>query len=400
MSFNEIYLDNSATTKCDEDVAAIMMKAYTQDYGNPSSVHQKGMDAEKYIRAALEEIAATLKCDRKEIIFTSGGTESDNLALIGAAYAQRRLGNRIITSCFEHPAILYTLKRLAAEGFDVVYLPVDEKGMISLEDLKNALTPDTILVSIMAVNNEIGTVQPLEEAGDLIKRLCPKAYFHTDAVQGYGKIPLNVKKAKLDLISISSHKLHGPKGMGFLYVKEGVKLIPQITGGGQQRDIRSGTENVPGIAGLGLASHNAYTNFDETVKRLYGLRNFFIEEITKKLDAVRINGIGITDNKGHIAEVSCCVCAPHIISLSVQGVRAEVLVHALEQKNIYVSSGSACSSNRPSTSGTLYAIGLPNDLLDSTVRISMSKYTTKEELENTVSALLEIVPKLRKYTVH
>ena len=382
----EVYLDNAATTRCDRDIAEKMMEIMTEDYGNPSSAHRKGIDAEKYIREAGDRIAKTLHCTRGEILFTSGGTESDNLALIGAAYAGKRHGTRIITSYFEHPAVLHTLQRLSGEGFDIVYLPVDKSGVIETEALQNALTEETILVSIMAVNNEIGTAQPLETIGNLIREKAPKSLFHTDAVQGYGKVPIDVRKAGIDLLSVSAHKIHGPKGVGFLYIREGVRLIPQITGGGQQKDLRSGTENVPGIAGLGMAAQKAFDHFISDHEKMEELRDYFCEQVLSILDDVQING-----------DCNQVICAPHIISLSVRGVRAEVLLHALEEKSIFVSSGSACSTNHPAVSKTLYAIGLDQDLLDSTIRFSLSRYTTREELDYTLEALKELVPALRRF---
>ena len=423
---NEIYLDNAATTRCDQDVAEKMLEIMTRDYGNPSSAHRKGMEAEKYVRESGEMIAKTLHCTRSEILFTSGGTESDNLALIGGAYAGKRRGTRIITSCFEHPAVLHTLQRLSGEGFDIVYLPVTQNGQIETEALYDALTEETILVSIMAVNNEIGTAQPLLTIGKMIREKAPKALFHTDAVQGYGKIPLDVRAAKIDLLSVSAHKIHGPKGAGFLYVRDGVRLIPQITGGGQQKDLRSGTENVPGIAGLGLAAMKAFENFAADHAQMAELRDYFCEQVLSKLDDVYVNGISelsqtslkmdtaepFTDKSDKQDDTSAdqsiyksdsesqsnqFSCAPHIISFSVRGVRAEVLLHALEDKGIYVSSGSACSTNHPAVSKTLYAIGLDQDLLDSTIRFSLSRYTTKEEIDYTLKALKEIIPALRRF---
>lgn len=400
----EVYLDNAATTRCDRDIAEKMMEIMTEDYGNPSSAHRKGIDAEKYIREAGDRIAKTLHCTRGEILFTSGGTESDNLALIGAAYAGKRHGTRIITSYFEHPAVLHTLQRLSGEGFDIVYLPVDKSGVIETEALQNALTEETILVSIMAVNNEIGTAQPLETIGNLIREKAPKSLFHTDAVQGYGKVPIDVRKAGIDLLSVSAHKIHGPKGVGFLYIRDGVRLIPQITGGGQQKDLRSGTENVPGIAGLGMAAQKAFDHFVSNHEKMEELRDYFCKQVLNELEDVQINGIydlqknrNVNNEPDDEHQVNRLICAPHIISLSVRGVRAEVLLHALEEKSIFVSSGSACSTNHPAVSKTLYAIGLDQDLLDSTIRFSLSHYTTKEELEYTVEALMELVPALRRF---
>lgn len=381
----EIYLDNSATTRCFPEAAKRMYQVLTEDYGNPSSLHQKGIDAEKYVREAKEIIAKNLKAEPKEIYFTSGGTESDNLALMGAAHANQRAGKHLITTKIEHPAILNTMKELEAQGFRVTYLPVDEKGVVRIADLEAALTDETILVSVMYVNNEIGAVQPIEEIGKLLKNREKPILFHVDAVQGYGKFRILPKKLGVDLLSISSHKIHGPKGMGILYVDEHVKIHPILFGGGQQRDLRSGTENVPGIAGLGEAVKEIYTDFGEKIDRLYGLREYFIEEIDK------IEGTTVNGPRGREG-------APHIVSVSFAGVRSEVLLHSLEDKGIYVSSGSACASNHPAVSETLKAIRVKKELLDSTIRFSFSEFTTKEELEVTVEALRSLLPMLRRFT--
>ena len=387
----EIYLDNAATTACDGDVAALMHEIHTKSYGNPSSAHGKGFAAETLMREAYARVAKTLKCKPKEIVFTSGGTEADNLALFGAAYAHRRAGNRVITTQIEHPAVREAAKRLASEGFDVVYLPVDGEGIVDTEALKSALTPDTILVSVMAVNNETGSIEPLKEIGALIKKHCPGALFHTDAVQAYGKVPVDIRKANIDLFSASAHKIHGPKGAGFLYVREGVRLIPLMTGGGQQHDMRPGTENVAGYAGCALAAENAFAAMAETEKTLHRLRGFFCDTAVRRLDGIRVNGATGTDKER---------CAPHIISLSVSGVRAEVFLHALEEKGIYVSGGSACATNHPAVSETLRAIGLEKDLLESTIRLSLSKHTTTEELEETITAMEALVAQLRQFHAH
>lgn len=383
----EAYLDNSATTRAFDEVAELVSKVMTQDYGNPSSMHHKGVVAENYIKEAKKQIADTLKAEPKEILFTSGGTESDNMALIGTARAMCRRGKHIITTSIEHPAILNTCAYLEKEGFEVTYLGVDSRGLISLEELKNAIRPDTILVSVMLVNNEIGTAQPIAEIGELIKSCNKDIIFHVDAVQGYGKLRINPKKMGIDLMSVSGHKIHGPKGIGFLYIRNGVRLVPINYGGGQQGGLRSGTENVPGIAGLGLAASKMYQDFDADTERMRELRSYFIKEITTKLEDTQINGITDDEEK----------CAPHIISLSIKGVRAEVVLHALEDKEIFVSSGSACATNNPHVSETLKAIGTDSSLLDSTIRISMSVFTTKEQIDYTIEQLCSIVPMLRRF---
>ena len=381
----EVYLDNSATTKCLPNVAALMTQILCEDYGNPSSMHRKGMEGERYIRHAKEVIAKNLKVQEKEIIFTSGGTESDNIALIGGAYANGRAGRHIITTRIEHPAVLQTCAYLEEQGFQVTYLPVDSKGVISLRDLEKAMTRGTILVSIMHTNNEIGSLQPIAEAGELIHRMNPQTLFHCDAVQGFGKFHIYPKRMNIDLLSVSAHKIHGPKGMGFLYISEKAKVRPIIFGGGQQKGMRSGTENVPAIAGMALAVEEVYKDLDEKVSYLYGLKEHFIQGVTQ-IEGVKINGLTGTAS------------APHVVSVSIQGVRSEVMLHALEDKGIYVSAGSACSSNKPMPSATLKAIGVEKQYLDSTLRFSFSILTTEEEITYTIRCLQELIPMLRRYT--
>ena len=325
---------------------------------------------------------------RKKSFFTSGGTESDNLALIGVARANKRRGNHLITSSIEHPAILNTMRHLEEEeGFRVTYLPVDAAGRIRLDALKEALCEDTILVSVMYVNNEVGTVQPIEEAVQMVKAYDPQIIFHSDAVQGYGKYRIYPKRMGIDLLSASGHKIHGPKGIGFLYIGEKVKITPIVYGGEQQKNIRSGTENVPGIAGLGLASEMIYKDLDMKVALMRELKAYFIEGL-KKIDRTVIHGL--TDEGS----------APHIISAGCAGIRSEVLLHTLEEKGIYVSSGSACASNHPAISGVLKGIGAAQEYLDATLRFSMSEFTTKEEIDYTLETLYNCVPMLRRYTRH
>lgn len=382
----EVYLDNSATTRAYPEVGELVYKVMCRDYGNPSSMHRKGVEAEHYVKDAKETIAKSLKVNAKEIFFTSGGTESDNLALIGVARANKRRGNHLITSSIEHPAILNTMRHLEEEeGFRVTYLPVDAAGRIRLDALKEALCDDTILVSVMYVNNEVGTVQPIEEAVQMVKAYDPQIIFHSDAVQGYGKYRIYPKRMGIDLLSASGHKIHGPKGIGFLYIGEKVKITPIVYGGEQQKNIRSGTENVPGIAGLGLASEMIYKDLDMKVALMRELKAYFIEGL-KKIDRTVIHGL--TDEGS----------APHIISAGIAGIRSEVLLHTLEEKGIYVSSGSACASNHPAISGVLKGIGAAQEYLDATLRFSMSEFTTKEEIDYTLETLYNCVPMLRKYT--
>lgn len=381
----EAYLDNSATTSCSPAATEKMVALLTQDYGNPSSMHMKGVIAEKYITEAKKKIAKTLKVEEKELIFTSGGTESNNLAIIGSALANKRAGMHVITTSIEHPSVGNPFLWLAENGFEVTYLSVDAYGQIQLDELKNAIRPDTVLVSIMHVNNEIGALQPIEAAGKVIKAANPKCLFHVDAIQSYGKMVIYPKKWNIDMLSVSGHKIHGPKGSGFLFIKDKTKVKPLIHGGGQQKGMRSGTENVPAIAGLAVAAEEMYAHLEENRNHLFALRDYFIEEV-EKLDGVSVNG-----KKDHDS-------APHIVSVSIEGVRAEVILHTLEDRNIYVSAGSACSSNKPAISSTLQSIGLKKELLDSTVRFSFSIHTTKEELDYALEVMRETIPMLQKYT--
>ena len=381
----EAYLDNSATTVVVAPVKDIMIKTMCEDFGNPSSLHLKGVDAEKYVKKAREIIAKSLKVDEKEIIFTSGGTESNNLALIGTALANQRAGKHIITTCFEHASVLSTMDFLKNMGFEITYLAVDSDGKIDLNQLKESLRADTILVSVMYVNNEIGAVEPVSEISKIIKAYNPDIVFHVDAIQAYGKYIINPKKQGIDLLSVSGHKIHGPKGSGFLYASGKVKLKPFIYGGGQQKGMRSGTENVPAIAGLGEAVKYSYDNFNEKIEKLYSLKDYFIDEVSK-IDNVKINS-----KKGKES-------APHIVSVSFIGVRSEVMLHTLEDRGIFVSAGSACSSNKQkNVSATLKGIGLKPEEIDSTIRFSFCYETTKEEIDYAVDVIKENIAMLRKY---
>lgn len=387
----EAYLDNSATTRCSDRACQLMVDLLTKDYGNPSSLHMKGIEAERFIETAKKKIAKTLRVSEKEIIFTSGGTESNNLAIIGAAMANRRAGNHIITTSIEHASVENPMEFLKEQGFDITYLSVDENGIISLEELEEAVTEQTILVSMMQVNNEIGAIEPVAEAAELIKKKNPDTLIHVDAIQSYGKMYIYPKKLGIDMLSVSGHKIHGPKGSGFLWVKEKTKLKPLILGGGQQKGMRSGTENVPAIAGLGEAAEEIYENLDEKRAHLYGLKQRFIDGI-EKLEGTHVNGKTGEDS------------APHIVSVSFEGIRSEVLLHSLEDRGIYVSSGSACSSNnhagKQKGSKTLRNIHLKENLLDSTLRFSFSVHTTEEEIDYALEVLGELLPVLKKYTRH
>jgi len=380
----EVYFDNSATTRVFDSVRDIMVQSMMADYGNTSSKHMKGVEAENYIKTAREEIAKSLKVKEKEIIFTSGGTESNNMALIGTAMANKRAGNHLITTCIEHASIYNTMSFLEEQGFRVTYLPVDHNGHVSLDALREAICDETILISVMYVNNEMGAVEPIEEIAKVIKEKKSKAYFHVDAIQGFGKYVIHPKKLGIQLMSVSAHKIHGPKGVGFLYVDEKVKIKPIIFGGGQQKNMRSGTENVPGCAGMGMAVKEMYKNHSEKVEHLYALKERMVKGL-QEMEGVTVHGLTGRDS------------APQIVSAGFEGTRAEVLLHALEDRGIYVSSGSACSSNHPGVSGTLKGIGVKDSLLDATLRFSFGIYNTEEEVDYCLEQLKELLPMLRRY---
>lgn len=383
----EVYLDNAATTKPYDSVRKIMLETLDSEYGNPSSMHGMGVRAERYVKEAAEVIARSLKADPKEIIFTSGGTESNNLAIIGTALALKRRGNHIITTVIEHPSVHNPLFFLEENGYRVSYIPVDAQGRVKEEELLEAVGEDTILVSLMYVNNEVGSVQQLGELSRKIKEKNPQVYIHADAIQAFGKFKIYPAREGIDLLSASGHKIHGPKGVGFLYVNSKVKIKPVLFGGGQQKGMRSGTENVPGIAGLGQAVKECFSGQEERMLRLYDLKEYFISLI-EEIEGTYVNCIG-EDLRN---------TAPHIVSVSFEGIKSEVLLHALEDKGIYVSAGSACASNHPGLSGTLKAVGIRKDLLDSTLRFSFSGFTGREEIIKTVESLKELIPVLRKYS--
>ena len=380
----EAYFDNSATTKVFDCVRDIVVKTMTEDYGNPSARHKKGMEAEQYVRQAASQIAKTLRVQEKEILFTSGGTESNNMAPIGAAMANRRAGKHLITTRIEHASVYNPMAFLEQQGFEVTYLKVDGEGHISLKELEESIRPDTILVSVMHVNNEVGAVEPVAEIGALIHRVNPEILFHVDAIQSYGKYEIRPKREHIDLLSVSGHKIHGPKGVGFLYIDQRVKIHPLLYGGGQQRDLRSGTENVPGIAGLGAAAEEIYRDHAGKVEHLVKLKNHMITRMGEIPEATVNSRMDLES-------------APQIVSVSFAGVRSEVMLHALEEKGVYVSSGSACSSNHPAISGTLKAVGVKKELLDSTLRFSFGMFNTLEEVDYAVDVLKELLPVLTRY---
>lgn len=377
----DVYFDNAATTKIIPEVREIMLETMDVEYGNPSSMHKMGVGAEKYIRYAKEVISRQLKCETSEIIFTSGGTEANNLAIIGTALANQRAGKHIITTGIEHASVYNPILYLQDLGFRVTFLKVDSSGKVDLEDLKQSLCEDTILVSTMAVNNEIGTIEPIEEIARIVKEYNPDIVYHVDAVQAFGKMILYPKRLGIDVLSMSGHKIHGPKGSGALFVDSRVKMKPILYGGGQEKGLRSGTENTAAIAGMGKAVEVIYGRLDENKSRMEQVKKTLIEGALKLQD--------VTNHSGE---------APHIASLSFKGVRSEVLLHALEDKGICVSAGSACSSNHPAVSGVLKAIGLEKDLLESTLRFSFSEFNTIEEAEYTVKVLGELLPVLRRFT--
>lgn len=381
----EVYFDNAATTKIIPEVREIMLQTMDEDYGNPSSMHKKGLEAENYLRNARNIIAKQLKCESKEIIFTSGGTEANNLALMGLALANKRAGNHIITTEIEHASVYNPILYLQEMGFRVTFLKVDARGKVDMAHLKESLCEDTILVSTMAVNNEIGAVEPIEEIAAVIKGYNEehhqKVLYHVDAVQAFGKRILYPKRIGIDAMSMSGHKIHGPKGSGALFVDSKAKIKPVLYGGGQEKGLRSGTENTAAIAGMGKAVEVVYGRLEENTARMQEVKDALIAGATKIE--------GVMDNSGE---------ASHIASLSFRGVRSEVLLHALEDKGIYVSSGSACSSNHPAISGVLTAIGLEKELLESTLRFSFSEYNTVDEAYYTIDILSKILPMLRKFT--
>lgn len=380
----EAYFDNSATTRCFDEVKDIVCKTMTEDFGNPSAMHLKGVEAENYVKEAAKAIAKTLKVQDKEIYFTSGGTESDNWALIGTVLANHRQGKHMITTPFEHSAVSAPLAWLQEQGFEITVIPVDEEGNLDLKKLEEAIREDTILVSTMFVNNEMGAVVPVEEVGRIVHEKNPRTLYHVDAIQAYGKYKIYPKKMGIDLLAVSGHKIHGPKGVGFLYINEKAKVQPFILGGGQQKGMRSGTDNVPGIAGLGTAAKMIYQNLDENVEHMRELKLYFAKELAT-LEQVEINGP--KPERG----------APHILNVSFLGVRSEVLLHSLEDMGIYVSAGSACSSHKRAGSSSLGALRLTPERKESAIRFSFCETTTKEEIDYTLEALRKLLPMLRRY---
>ena len=378
-----VYFDNAATTQLDDKVLEKMLPYLKQNYGNASSIYKLGRESRKAIEEAREEIAKELNCNPNEIYFTAGGSESDNTAIKGIARANKNKGNHIITSKIEHPAVLETCKELEKEGFEISYISVDEEGTIDLEELKNSIKPQTILITIMFANNEIGTIEPIEEIGNIAKE--HSIYFHTDAVQVYGNLKIDVQKLNIDSLSISAHKFYGPKGIGALYVKTGIKFNKYISGGHQERNKRAGTENVPAIVGMGEASKLSYSNLKEKNEKIKQLRDYYENEVIKKIPDIKING-----NKQNRL--------PGTSNISFKNIEGEGLIINLDLEGICASSGSACSSGSLNPSHVLQAIGLPDNMAGSALRITIGKNNTKEDVDYLVENLQEIVARLREFS--
>ena len=371
-----VYFDNSATTKPYDEVIEAVSRGMKEYFGNPSSLHKIGMNCEKRLNEAREYFASTIKCNKEEIYFTSGGSEGNNLILKGLL----KPGHHFITTAFEHHSIISTCKQLEEKGVKVTYLDVDSEGRISLEDLEEAITKDTVLVSIMQVNNEIGVIQDIEAIGKLIKERSSRAKFHVDAVQGYGKLPIDVNKSNVDFLTVASHKIHGPKGVGFIYIKKGIILNSLISGGSQEKGIRAGTENLPGIIGFEKAAQMTFEEMESRYDKVLELKKYFVERLNEIKD-IRVNG-----------EIDGF--SPYILNVSFLGVRAEVLLHLLEEQNIYVATGSACSAAHGSY--VIKSLGLSNKEVESAIRFSFSYENTKEEVDYTIDVLKKSLMFLRR----
>lgn len=377
----EVYLDNSATTKPYKEVVDEMVVALTEDFGNPSSAYKRGLEVEKKIKNIRKNIAKTLGVEDKNIIFTSGGTEGNNSIIRSVASLNKKRRNHIITSSIEHPAVLKTVESIKDEGVEITVLGVDKKGRIDLEELKNSIQKNTALVSLMFVNNEIGIIEPIKEVASLIKEIDPEILLHVDAVQAYGKINFDIDDLNLDFMTVSAHKIHGPKGVGFMYIKNLNKFKPLLTGGGQESGIRPGTENVPGIYGLGRAVDVLFSDIDGNIKKMRENRDYLYKKISENVDRIKVN-----------SDLDAGVC--HVLNISFEGIRGEVLLHYLEGDKIYVSTGSACSSKKKG-SHVLNAIGLSADQIDSAIRFSVSEFNTFEEIDFVVDRLKEYIKTIR-----
>ena len=380
----DIYLDNSATTKLDKEVLKEMLPYLQENYGNPSSAYRIGRENKAIIEDARKQVAKVLNANTEEIYFTSGGSESDNMALKGVAFANQYKGRHIITSKIEHPAVLDTCKELERHGFEITYINVDKNGIVDLKQLETSIREDTILISIMFANNEIGTIEPIKNIGRIAKQY--NILFHTDSVQAIGNIKIDVKELGIDLLSLSAHKFYGPKGIGALYVRDGINFRKYLNGGHQERNKRAGTENVAGIVGLGKAITLAYNNFEDKNKYLYNLRTYLINEIKNNIPDIRINGDIEKRLQGNI-------------NISVNGVEADNILTELDKRGIFISTGSACTTGSIESSHVLKAIGLSDTEAHSSIRISLGKYNTKDELKHFSKELKEIIENLRKYSV-
>jgi len=376
-----IYMDNAATTPVKKEVLDEMIPYFTEKYGNPSSIYTLGSASKVAVEKARDQVAKALGADKKEIFFTAGGSESDNWAIKGIALKHKDKGNHIITTKIEHHAILHTCEYLQKNGFEITYLNVDKDGLIDLDELKNAITDKTILISIMFANNEIGTIQPIKEIGEIAKER--KIYFHTDAVQAVGNVKIDVKDMNIDLLSLSGHKLYGPKGIGALYIRQGIKIDPLIAGGGQERNKRAGTENVPGIVGLGKAIELAYENLEEKNEKLISLRERLITKIEENIKYVKLNGHRTKRLPGNV-------------NFCFEFIEGESLLLSLDMEGIAGSSGSACTSGTLDPSHVLLAIGLPHEIAHGSLRLSLGSFNTEEEADYVVEKLVEIVERLRK----
>lgn len=379
--YSEIYFDNSATTRPYDEVNELLCDINKNFYGNPSSLHSKGIEAERKINSAREAIAKSLGAESKQIIFTSGGTESNNLAIRGYLDANKRRGKHVITTKIEHPSVLEVCKHLESTGYEVDYLGVDQEGLINLAELKSKIRMDTALISIILVNNETGAIQPLEEIVKIKTAVNPDAVLHIDAVQAFGKLLLTPQKSGIDFMSVSSHKIHGPKGVGALYISKKERLKPVVYGGGQESMLRSGTENVPGICGFGLAAEITCKNMECNEKKVTALKGIFLD----KLACCNFKYKVISNDKA----------LPYILNISFESLKAEVLLHHLEEKNIFVSTGAACSSRKRKQSHVLQSMGLPSQIIDGALRFSFSSWNTEEEVFETIGALQEIVPRIQ-----
>ena len=380
-----IYFDNAATTRASEQVAEKVTEMLCHNFGNPASVNKLGLQVEKEIKKTTEILSRGIHCKINEIYYTSGGTEGDNWAIFGTAEGYQRQGKHLITTKIEHPAVKKPMEALEQKGYEITWLSVDKKGKINLQELQNAIRKDTILVSIILINNETGVIQDVAEIGKIIKQENKNTLFHVDAVQAFGKYDIDVKKMNIDLLTMSAHKINGPKGVGMLYKRQGLKVKPYILGGGQQQGQRSGTENGAGVAGLGVAADICFQNMKKNQQTVFEIKKTLLEGILNEISDVQINGDTLEKS------------SPYVLNVTFKGLRSEVLLHALESKDIFVSAGSACDSKKKVGSSVLTAMGLPFEEIEGAVRFSFCQYNTIEEAKQCLEQLKEIVPFLRKY---